>query len=167
MHKISDSTRQEAVVLRQQGLTYAEISKQLGISLGWCKANLAGVDTNGLEFTRSLPPVGAYCVYYLLFGSVPLYIGSSFNIVKRLYNHKMSSEFFSKSTGVLVEVYNTESEMLFNEVQSIARYKPVYNTRSTTGGVSSAVIDPVQSIAIAIPQTIKIKEIELQHDKTN
>ena len=43
MHKISDSTKQQAVVLRQQGLTYAEISKQLGISLGWCKANLADV----------------------------------------------------------------------------------------------------------------------------
>ena len=157
MHKISDSTKQQAVVLRQQGLTYAEISKQLGISLDWCKRNLAVVDTDWLEFIESLPPVGAYCVYYLLSGSVPLYIGSSFNVLKRLYNHKMDSEFFSKSTGVLVEVYNTESEMLFNEVQSIARYKPVYNTRSTAGGVSSAVIEPIQSVAIAIPQTIKTK----------
>ena len=43
MHKISDNTKQNAVVLRQQGLTYSEISKQLGISLGWCKANLADV----------------------------------------------------------------------------------------------------------------------------
>ena len=40
MKQIPESTKQQAIALRQQGLSYAEISKQLEISVGWCKLNL-------------------------------------------------------------------------------------------------------------------------------
>lgn len=40
MKQIPESIKQQAVALRQQGSSYAEISKQLNISVGWCKLNL-------------------------------------------------------------------------------------------------------------------------------
>lgn len=37
--------KQMAVKLRQQGMTYSEISEVLGCSDAWCKKNLKDVDT--------------------------------------------------------------------------------------------------------------------------
>lgn len=43
MKQIPSQTKEEAVALRQQGKTYAEISEQVGVSLDWCKRNLKSV----------------------------------------------------------------------------------------------------------------------------
>lgn len=40
MKQIPESIKQQAIALRQQGLSYAEISEQLRVSVGWCKLNL-------------------------------------------------------------------------------------------------------------------------------
>ena len=224
MHKISDNTKQQAVVLRQQGLTYAEISKQLGISVVWCKKNLGSIvithiGSNGMrklkdevrdhavklrqegstylqiagqlgisvdwckknlkltetewvksewiEFLEKFPANGNNCVYCFLSNDIYIYVGSSQQLQQRIYKHRRDSDFFKEAKSIVVEVYSTASEMLFNEAQHIAKHKPPYNTRHIYSGVSGTVIEPVQTITIPIPQTIKLKEIELQHDKTN
>jgi polynucleotide 5'-kinase involved in rRNA processing len=43
MKQIPESIKQQAIALRQQGKTYAEISKELQVSLDWCKRNLKSV----------------------------------------------------------------------------------------------------------------------------
>jgi hypothetical protein len=43
--KISEETKQQAHALREQGLTYKEISDILPVSLIWCKRNLAETET--------------------------------------------------------------------------------------------------------------------------
>ncbi len=40
MKQIPESIKQQAIALRQQGKTYVEISKELQVSLDWCKRNL-------------------------------------------------------------------------------------------------------------------------------
>lgn len=40
MKQIPESIKQQAIALRQQGLSYAEISTKLNISVDWCKRNL-------------------------------------------------------------------------------------------------------------------------------
>jgi hypothetical protein len=43
--KISEETKQQAHALREQGLTYKEISDLLDISEDWCKRNLTKIET--------------------------------------------------------------------------------------------------------------------------
>lgn len=40
MKSVDESTRQQAIALREEGLTYRQISVQLNIGLDWCKKNL-------------------------------------------------------------------------------------------------------------------------------
>lgn len=42
--KVTIEDKQKAAILRQQGLTYAEISNQLGMNLSWCKRHLKDVE---------------------------------------------------------------------------------------------------------------------------
>ena len=42
---ISEETKQQAVLLREQGLTYKEISKLIPVSIDWCKRNLNSTQT--------------------------------------------------------------------------------------------------------------------------
>lgn len=47
-----DDTKQQAIVLRQQGHTYPEISQALSVSVDWCKRNLKGV-----KVTKKVDPI--------------------------------------------------------------------------------------------------------------
>lgn len=58
MKQIPEHIKQQAIALRQQGKTYVEISKELQISLDWCKRNLKSVQQKTKEdfddlYTRS------------------------------------------------------------------------------------------------------------------
>ena len=154
MKHIPEETKQQAIALRQQGLTYRQISDSLGISEIWCKRNLMFVHKiekgNWNNLKINIPPKGVNCVYTFFNNTTPLYVGSSTYITQRLYKHKAGSDFFHESSHIQIETYCTYSEMVFNEAQIIAIYNPCYNVRGVSGGISSVEIVATSSIQVPI-----------------
>lgn len=152
MKQIPESIKQQAIALRQQGLSYAEISTKLNISVDWCKRNLNTVDKERKDQwlgLKSLVPVdGLNCVYLFAKHNDILYVGSSTCILQRLYKHRVGSKFYEDSTHIIVEVYSTYSEMVFNEAQLIAKHKPLNNKLGISGGVSNIEIPSLNKIII-------------------
>ena len=49
--KVSQQDREQAIILRAKGLTYKEVSMQLGnrVTVAWCKLNLKSVSDESNE----------------------------------------------------------------------------------------------------------------------
>lgn len=158
MNKISEIIKQQAVALREQNFTYSEISKRLDISVDWCKRNLKEVDQRKfgeascskqewIILQNNLPRSGEFVVYtFMDKEGLHLYTGSSCVFYNRLYQHRLSSSFYARANNVLIETFETGSEMLFNEAQRIAINKPEFNKVGLNGGVSRLTIAPISSI---------------------
>lgn len=206
MKQIPNQTKEEAVALRQQGKTYAEISKQIGVSLDWCKRNLKSVRqeehmkripeevlSQAIELCKQgitykviseklgvsvewckiklkivrqqekelwaevkskLPVEGTSCTYIFMNNTEVLYVGSTTLILQRLYKHRSYSKFFRESTHILINTHNTYSEMVFNEAQAIAKYKPQYNTIGISSKVSDMEIPSTGTVIIETSQLL-------------
>ena len=151
MKQIPEHIKQQAIALRHQGKTYAEISKELQVGIDWCKRNLKSVQQGWLYVKTFLQQRGVPCVYYFTddLGLVT-YVGSSTRMEQRFYKHKASSEFFKNSKTLTIETYSTYSEMLFNEAQHIAKHKPRYNTRGVSSEASAVEIPCLQSVSFEL-----------------
>jgi predicted GIY-YIG superfamily endonuclease len=127
---ISEETKQQAFNLRQQGMSYKEISEVLPVSANWCKLHLK--EQKKASTFQLL--TGKFCVYlfYCSRGDNRcLYVGSTTNFKQRLLEHKSGSSFYINAEYVYIFTYETYSEMVFNEAEFIIDKQPLYNVSIT------------------------------------
>lgn len=70
--------------------------------------------------------------FYDRFGDL-LYVGVSWNPLRRWATHRSRSAWFDRASRVVVDVYSSEREALRVEREWIRNAKPTWNIRSRTG----------------------------------
>ena len=71
-----------------------------------------------------------------------LYIGRSINPLRRLYQHKKSSDWFSDVYTVTMERFDCFDDMVNAEIKAIIEEKPLYNIQHKKKETSSSTKHP-------------------------